>query len=264
LNDVPCVVVAPVHVVVAFTALEELDVLRDRQTSAAILGVRDAPHSGSAVRARWLAPLLAMALFAAGGCAPTQPATTGAPSGVPTPSSRPSLTTPPSLASSTELVAGPFALAIPSAWHVRKVLPNPSGNWTLDFLGPAAIPSECTLLANGVTECRPWPVVRLNAGGIVVAVRQYGMPGSKPPGGGEASIVAGQAARTFQGPADKACRAIGGTSSTAVVLPAVPGSEGWFSFEACAAGPGTAAADAAFMAIVNSATLAVPGSAPSQ
>jgi hypothetical protein len=237
--------------------------LRAEQVIAAILGVGDTLPQHLTIHGRCLASLLAIALLGAAGCAATQPTAAGAPSGTPTLASRPALTIPPSPASSTELVAGPFALAVPSAWHVRKAGPNPSGNWTLDFLGPAAIPSECRALANGVTECGPWPVGRLDAGGVVVAVRQYGMPGSRPPVGGEASIVAGQAAKTFRGPADTACRAIGGTESTAVVLPAVPGTEGWFSIEACTAGPRTASAEAAFMAIVNSATLAVPSSEPS-
>ncbi len=160
--------------------------------------------------------------------------------------------------SSTEVQhvsAGPVGLDAPAAWHVRPGLANPSGNVTFAWVSPLELPSECQDTAQGGV-CHPWPVVKLPPGGIMVAVRQYGMPGSRPPAGGRSISVGGLPARRFDAAADEACQAVGGTESIAVVLPAVPGTTGWIALDACLAGPDTRAANDAFAAIVTSLTIA--------
>ena len=154
-----------------------------------------------------------------------------------------------------QVVAGPFELEVPAGWHVRQALPNPSGNWTLDYLGPGQLPSECEGRAGGGGVCHPWPIVQLDPGGSVIAVRQYGMPGSRPPTGGDPVMVAGLSGRRTDGPASVSCLAIGGSASIAVAIPTVAGSQGWLSLEACLAGPDVAPTEAAFSAIVASATV---------
>jgi hypothetical protein len=138
---------------------------------------------------------------------------------------------------------------------------NPSGNVTFAYLSPLELPSECQETAQGGV-CHPWPVVALVPGGIVVAVRQGGMPGSAAPGGGHPITVGGLPARRIVGSANEGCQAIGGTESITVVLPAVPGTTGWIALDACLAGPNTDAADAAFAAIVASVTIAGDGASP--
>jgi hypothetical protein len=158
------------------------------------------------------------------------------------------------------VIAGPIGLDAPASWHVRAGSLNPSGNVTFAYLSPVEIPSECQDSGQGGV-CQPWPIVQLTPGGIVVAVRLHGLPGSRPPAGGDPMTVAGLAARRLTGPADAGCRAIGGSDLTEIVLPAVPGTNGWVSLDACLAGGDGEAADAAFSTIVGSATIA--GSAPS-
>ena len=126
---------------------------------------------------------------------------------------------------------------------------------TFAWLSPLELPSECQDSTQGGV-CHPWPVVKLPPGGIVVAVRQNGMPGSRPPAGGRPISVAGLPARRIDAAADVSCQTVGGTESIAVALPAVPGTMGWIALDACLAGPDTRAADAAFAAIVASITIA--------
>ena len=147
-------------------------------------------------------------------------------------------------------------------WNpARRGLLNPSGNVTFVYLGPLGIPGECQDTAQG-GGCHPWPVVKLVPGGIVVAVRQNGMPGSQPPAGGEPITVGGRPARRNRGSADEGCRAIGGSELIDIVLPAVADTTGWIALDACLAGPDAAAADAAFAAIVASVTIAGGGASP--
>lgn len=160
--------------------------------------------------------------------------------------------------SSTEVQhvsAGPVGVDVPAASHLRPGLANPSGNVTFAWVSPVELPSECLDTAQGGV-CQPWPVMKLLPGGIVVAVRQNGMPGSRPPAGGRTTSVGGLPARRFDAAADDACQAIGGTESIAVVLPAVPGTTGWIALDACLAGPDARAANDAFAAIVASITFA--------
>ena len=128
---------------------------------------------------------------------------------------------------------------------------NPSGNEAWDFLSPSALPGQCEPIGEGVTECHPWPIMRLEAGSIVVAVRSYGMPGSKPPTGGKPITVSGQPARWIVGPAGETCREIGGSVADTIVITGHAGG-GWLSLDGCLAGPKTAAAERVFSALVRS------------
>ena len=160
---------------------------------------------------------------------------------------------PPALPGRTRhVVAGPFELDAPAAWHVGPPLYLPSGSATLAFLSPQPLRSPCQETAFGGT-CHGWPFMQLDPGSVVVAIREFGAPRSTPPEGGAPVSVAGRAAREFTGPADKGCSEIGGSESTSIVLPdGVPGNSGWLSIAACLAGPNTSAAEAAFDAIVTS------------
>ena len=160
------------------------------------------------------------------------------------------------------MIAGPVGLDVPASWHVRPGLLNPSGNVTFVYIGPLEIPGECQDTGQQGGVCHPWPVVQLVPGGIVVAVRQNGMPGSQPPAGGEPITVGGRPARRNRGSADEGCRAIGGSELIDIVLPAVADTTGWIALDACLAGPDAAAADAAFAAIVASVTIAGGGASP--
>ena len=159
------------------------------------------------------------------------------------------------------VIAGPLALDAPVSWHVRSALPNPTGNVSFAYLSPQALSSDCEISAQGGV-CHPWPVAHLDPGGIVVAVRLHGMPGSMPPVGGEPITVAGLPATRISGSAEVGCRAIGGAAVTDIVLPQVEGASGWVSLDACLAGPDKAAADTAFSAIVESVTIAGDGASP--
>ncbi len=160
------------------------------------------------------------------------------------------------------ITAGPVRLAAPAGWHVQPGSLNPSGNVTLAYLSPLELPSECQVTAQGGV-CHAWPALTLGAGAIVVAVRQHGMPGAQAPAGGDLVTVGGLPARRISGSADEECRAIGGTESIAVVLPAVPETTGWIALDACIAGPGAGSAAAAFAAIVASVMVAGAGASPS-
>jgi hypothetical protein len=120
---------------------------------------------------RTIVPLVA-AIALISGCSP-------APSAAPHASS-PSASVPPasiSAGSATQhIVAGPLGLEIPAGWHQRAGSLNPSGNVTLMFVGPVDLPSDCQVTAQGGT-CFSWPMLQLAPGGVVVAVRLYGLPG---------------------------------------------------------------------------------------
>jgi hypothetical protein len=134
----------------------------------------------------------------------------------------------------------------------------PSGNGTFDFLGPSALPGQCEPIGQGVTECHPWPIMRLEPGSIVVAVRTYGMPGSKPPTGGKRITVSGQPARWIHGTAGETCRAIGGSVEDQIVIAERTGGGAWLSLDGCLAGPDSTTAESTFSALVK--TLKVPQS----
>ena len=162
------------------------------------------------------------------------------------------------------MVAGPLGLDVPSNWHVRMGTLNPSGNVAFAYLSPADLPSDCEGPAGGPGVCYPWPVTELGAGGVVAAIRLHRMPGSQPPTGGDPVTLAGLPARQTSGPADSACRSIGGSALTQVVLPALPNATGWMSLDACLAGPNPAAAEAVFGVILRSVVIAAdaPSSTP--
>jgi hypothetical protein len=161
------------------------------------------------------------------------------------------------------VVAGPLGLDVPSSWHVRMESPNPSGNVAFAFLSPAELPSDCEATGAGGV-CHPWPITELGRGGVVVAVRLHGMPGSRPPTGGDPMTLAGLPARRISGPADSACRSIGGSALTQIVLPAVPNATGWISLDACFEEPNPAPAEAVFDVILESVVVAAdaPSSSP--
>jgi len=168
----------------------------------------------------------------------------------PTESARPTST---SVAGATQhIVADVLELDVPASWHVERGGVFPSGNWAFDFLGPSALPGQCEAIGQGTTECHPWPIMRLEPGSIVVAVRTYGMPGSKPPTGGKRITVSGQPARWIVGPATETCREIGGSVSDTIVIPQHSGGASWLSLDGCLAGPDTAKAESTFSALVRS------------
>jgi len=148
-----------------------------------------------------------------------------------------------------------IAFDFPSGWHERAGGIIPSGNWPIVFVGPANLPSECTTNADGSGECRPWPVIHLPTGGVVVAWRFVGLPGDPPPTGGTPIVVGGLSAFRTIGPADSSCAAIGGDESIDVTVPAIPGHYYWYAADACLAGPDRAENEAAFAAIVASTTV---------
>jgi hypothetical protein len=156
---------------------------------------------------------------------------------------------------------GLVSLAVPSSWHVRRVAPNPSGNWTSAFLSPGGLSSECQTTADG-GSCHPWPLTTTVPGGIVVAVREYGMPGSRAPSGGDPTTVGGVPARRVSGSADSACAVIGGAESIRYVVPTVPGWYGWLAIDACLAGGDMSATEAILATLVASVTIPVAGPAP--
>jgi len=141
----------------------------------------------------------------------------------------------------------------PAAWQARVVLPNPSGNWTMVFVGSQVLPSECTTSAGGVAACGSWPLVRLTADGTIVAWRFFGMPGEVPPTGGTPTLVGARQARSTQGPADDGCAALGGDESIGVVVAHPPRWHGWLEVDACLAGPDQGPGEAALGAMLASA-----------
>jgi hypothetical protein len=151
-----------------------------------------------------------------------------------------------------------IAFDYPSGWHERAGGIVPSGNWPIVFVGPADLPSECTTNADGSGECRPWPVIHLLPGGIVVAWRFVGLPDDRPPTGGTPMLVAGLPAFRISGPADSSCLAIGGDESIDVAVPTIPGEYYWYAADACLAGPERSENEAAFAAILASATVPMP------
>jgi hypothetical protein len=142
---------------------------------------------------------------------------------------------------------------IPAGWQTRPGSINPSGNRPLLFIGPGALPSDCVETATG-GECHAWPDLHLVAGSAVFAWREHGMPGSRPPAGGDALTVGGRPAHILRGSADESCAAIGGDESIAVALQPAQGQDGWTGIDACLAGPDHASAEAAFQAMLDSVT----------
>jgi hypothetical protein len=210
----------------------------------------------AAVKEKTFRPMAAILCWVAlvAGCVsnPLPPSPTpGAPgSATLAPTTIPTTTVPPSTSALQLALAGPLAMHIPSSWHQRPGSLNPSGDEPLLYLGPMELPSDCTVTAQGGT-CAPWPMLNLGPGGMVVAVRLYGRPGSVPPSGGEAITVGGISARRIAEPADAQCQAIGGSQLIQIVLPSVPGTNGWVSVDACLAG-GDAAATEVFNTIISS------------
>jgi len=142
----------------------------------------------------------------------------------------------------------------PADWHERVGRIIPSGNWPIVFVGPADLLSECTTNPDGSGECRPWPVIHLTPGGVVVAWRFVGLPGDPPPTGGTPIVVGGLSAFRTIGPADSGCTAIGGDESIDVTVPAIPSAYYWFAADACLAGPDKVDNEGAFSAILASTT----------
>jgi hypothetical protein len=147
-----------------------------------------------------------------------------------------------------------ISFAYPSGWYARQGTIVPSGDETIAFVSPAALPSDCVENAQGGV-CYGWPVTTLQPGGIVVAWRAHGMPRSKPPKGGDPTMVDGQSARISRGPAGQGCKAIGGDESISVAVPPAAGEMGWLGIEACLAGPDHSAGETAFAAMLASAKL---------
>lgn len=197
------------------------------------------------MRAKDMAALAVAALLA--GCSPGSSAATASPGAQ---GSAAAVGTPPA---TQHVTAGPLRLDIPTTWHTRAGGLNPGGNVTLVFAGPVDLPTDCPETAPGGT-CSAWPVMRLASDGIVVAIRLYGQPGSVPPSGGSIVTVAGLAAHEITGPADAPCMQIGGSKLIQVVLPAMTGTSGYLSIDACIAG-GDAAAENTFSAIVASVSV---------
>jgi hypothetical protein len=194
--------------------------------------------------------LLVATIALIGGCAP---ASSPAPSAPPTPV--PGTPAPASSASAEaapqHVVAGSLGLEIPDGWHQRSGSLNPGGNEPFLFAGPEDLQSDCQTTAQGMT-CGSWPIMRLLPDGIVIAVRFYGQPGFAAPAGGDPLSVAGLAARRISGPADGACRGIGGTDLVEVWLPPFAGANGIYSIDACTSGQGAGAAEfAAILASVS-------------
>lgn len=214
---------------------------------------------------RFASLLVGMALIA--GCSTTPSGAPATPTTAPaTPTTAPAtLATAPTAPTASAIalggpglaMAGPIGLMLPAGWNSRTTLPNPSGNWTLLFAGPGALPSECQGDANGNTACSSWPLVQLAPDGLIVAVRSYGNPLSKPPVGGAPITVSGIAARRISGAADGSCRAIDGTQMVEVWLPALVGQNAWYSIDACMSGTDGTAANA-FAAILASTVVTAP------
>jgi hypothetical protein len=217
------------------------------------------------VSQRVVVVVAACSVLLAAGCASAPSAAPESATSATTASATPASTasaTPAATGSETQHVAaGPVGLDAPANWHVRPGSLNPSGNVTFVYLSIAELPSDCQDTPQGGV-CYPWPVVQLAPGGIVVAVRLHGMPGSQPPAGGDPLTVGGHPARRLNGSADEACRAIGGSVLTEIVLPASPGRTGWMSLDACLAEGDVSAADAAFSAILASVTMVGDAASP--
>ncbi len=148
-----------------------------------------------------------------------------------------------------------IAFDYPAGWHARDGVIVPSGNFPIVFVGPADLSSECTRNADGSGECRPWPVIHLAPGGMVIAWRFVGLPGDSPPPDGTSILVAGLAALRTVGPADSGCATIGGDESIDVTVPVIPGHYYWYAADACLAGPDHGEDEGAFSAIVASASI---------
>jgi hypothetical protein len=201
--------------------------------------------------------VLASCAIAIAACASAQSTPAASPSSgqatptvAPTASPRPTST--PVAGATQHMVADVLELDAPASWHVERGGLFPSGNGDFDFFGPSALPGQCEAIGQGTTECHPWPIMRLEPGSIVVAVRTYGMPGSKPPTGGKRITVSGQLARWIVGPASETCREIGGSVSDTIVIPQDPRGSSWLSLDGCIAGPDTAKAESTFSGLVRS------------
>lgn len=163
------------------------------------------------------------------------------------PSNPPTTARPATQHFASDLVAFDF----PVGWVTRAGAINPSGNWTIVFVGSHAPPSECVESTNG-GECYVWPIMRLVPGEVMVAARDHGMPNSVPPSGGDPTTIGGRPSRVTQGPADAVCLAIGGDESIGVVTEPTSGRAGWFAIDACLAGPDHRSGEATFAAMLAS------------
>lgn len=210
----------------------------------------DRPSTWAVGCGRLAAGLLAAALL--GGCtAGTSSPSVASASGLASSAASPSgLASAPS--SSGRVEVGPLAVQLPAtwdgqpwSWSLRRGSINPSGNVPLAFISPQALPTDCEETPQGGV-CHPWPIMTLDPGGMVVAIRQNGMPGSHPPADGQPTSVGGRSARTSTGPADTPCATIGGTESIALAIPATAAMAPWFGIDACLAGPDTASAEMTF------------------
>lgn len=196
-----------------------------------------------------LTSLLVLATIVAAGC---QPAVSPAPTPIPTQALGGVTFMPGAFA---HIALPEVAFDYPLGWSSRTGTLNPGGNEAIVFVGSGDLASECVTAADGSGTCLAWPQSLLSDGGIDVAFRVYGMPGSTPPPGGTLTSVGGRPARSIIQPASDACRAIRGDESIVVVLEPQAGPPGWSALEACLAGPDRRAAEAAFSQIVASARL---------
>jgi hypothetical protein len=175
------------------------------------------------------------------------------PAASPSLESSPMAPTPPAIEATRHVQADTAAFDVPAGWHTRAGAINPSGNRTILFAGPQDLLAECTETAEGGV-CQPWPSVTLLPGGTVIAWRVHGLPGSRPPAGGDPIEIGGRPARIGRGPASSDCAAIGGDVSVAVVIVPRAAEPGWTGLDACQAGPDHAAAEAALRQILATVT----------
>ena len=149
-------------------------------------------------------------------------------------------------------VAGDLvAFDYPAAWDTRTGAINPGGNWTIEFVSPQTLPSECVESSTGGV-CYTWPRMRLSENGIVVAFRYYGRPGLVPP---TPTSLGDRSAANVSRSADSACAAIGGDQSVTIVEPQTVGQVGWLAIDACLAAPDHRAGEALFDAMLASVSI---------
>jgi hypothetical protein len=157
-------------------------------------------------------------------------------------------------ASDLDLVTFDF----PASWNQREGSINPSGDIPIVFVSPQDLPSDCRPTTGGGGDCGPWPFMRLDAGGVVVAWRFFGRPGGGPPTNGTPILVGTRPALRTIGAADSGCSSIGGDESIDVAVPASPRQDQWIGVDACLAGPDHQSGEAAFAAILASAMIPGP------
>ncbi len=146
----------------------------------------------------------------------------------------------------------------PASWSQRKGSINPGGNIPIVFVGPQDLPSDVQSSNGGGAVSGPWPFMHLDRGGAVIAWRLYGMPGNEPPTGGTPLLVGTRPAWRKVASADSGCASIGGDESIDVAIAATPRQGEWIGVDACLSGPDHQAGEAAFAAILASATIPGP------